>query len=369
MRYRRRSRVLSIALGVVMVGVTPPLAQTRQDAAPRGLAPPGEAPATPAPAIAADQMQRLGRRIETVTGLLQRFESDAKARGLASGWRQATVETLLRLPLDHLDRVDREIFTLEALAGAVPAPNRHARAALPSDADPHLLGDRSRDLVYTPTVPCRFIDTRTLGGKIDGVRAFSFDLSGATYGGSASCGNQFANAPAKDIGALAMNVTLVDTSAGAPGFVAVKPLPQSPTVSLVNWYERGPDVQAANLAIVTLAQPSQPGVDFVVQTSGPVHIVVDIFGAFVTPFATTLDTEHVIQSQVVPASPGDGGAQATCSPGYRLTGGGCYSDQYGMLLSTSGVTTDQHVFCTVRNTSGIDVVLFARAICARIPGR
>lgn len=43
------------------------------------------------------------------------------------------------------------------------------------------------DLVYKPISPCRFIDTRSVGGPINGTRSFNLNLTGATYGGQAAC--------------------------------------------------------------------------------------------------------------------------------------------------------------------------------------
>lgn len=371
MRYHRRSVVLFALIAGVALGFAQPLAHTQAGDASQAPARLDGDGGRHASTISPDQIERLEVRIEAITRLLDRFESDARARGLASGWRQAAADTLLRLPLDALQRAEREAFSLDALSSVRATPGPTSDSVSAADGDPNLLGDRSKDLVYTPTTPCRFIDTRTFGTKINGVSAFDADVSGSTYGGSPACNLAFTNGPAKNVGALAMNVTLVDTSAApAPGFVAVKPSAQSPTVSLLNWHEQGAHVQVANLAIVTLAQPDIDLADFVIQTSGPVHIIVDIFGAFVTPFKTTLETTHVINSAVIRKdSAGTAGAQ--CPSLYRLTGGGCYSDQFGNYLSAidTGGDGSTGVFCQARNTSGIDVVLFARAICARIPGR
>jgi hypothetical protein len=86
-----------------------------------------------------------------------------------------------------------------------------------------------------------------------------------------------------------MNVTIVDPST-SPGFLAIKPTAAAPTTSLINWYEAGPAVQAANQGIVTIDQDVPTAAEFVIVASGPVHVIVDIFGAFIAPQWGTIAT-------------------------------------------------------------------------------
>ncbi len=243
-----------------------------------------------------EQLEDVDARIAAATALVDRFGRDAKARGLASSWRQATLERLLPLSLEGLHRVAQQAPSLDALAAA----------AMEAADDPSYVGNRASDLVYTPIAPCRFIDTRNAGGKIVGVRAFDVDKPGSSYGGAGACDPvsllNIATRNSAFIAALAMNVTLVDTStAGAPGVVAIKPTAAAPTSSLLNWSQQGPDVQVANQGVVSLDSNSLgQDEEFVIQTSGAVHIIVDLFGAFILPQATPLDTVHLFSSIVVP---------------------------------------------------------------------
>lgn len=306
-------------------------------------------------------------RVAAATALIDRFERDAKAEGRAEGWRQATLESLLPLSLEALHRVAQQAFSLDALAAAT----REAAG----DAD--LLGQGNRDLVFTPIVPCRFIDTRQAGGKIAGVRGFDIDNPGSAYGGAGACDPAailgLLPRNSDQIAALAMNVTLVDTStAGAPGVVAIKPTAMAPASSLLNWHQQGVGVQVANQGVVSLDQGGGSGdVDeFVIQTSGPVHVVVDLFGAFIRPQATALETIHLFNSILVPNLAATGVESPVCPAGYRLTGGGCFTTHYGHLLSISYPGGgDNRWACRAHNTTGVDSELYARAICARIPGR
>lgn len=337
-----------VAAGVIALLVTPVAAQK---------------PMREEPKISHKQMERLEARIATATAIVRRLEREAKPRGLASGWRQATLETLLPLSLEGLRQVEQQAFNLDALASATKG----------AAEDPQALGDTNKDLVYTPITPCRFIDTRNAGGKINGVRGFDVDLTGSTYGGVAACDptSLFGKVPADAIGALAMNVTLFDTStASTPGFVAVKPAAASPTTSLLNWYDRGPVVQVANQGIVSLYQANSGSDDFVIQTSDAVHIIVDIFGAFIMPQATALQTQHPFESVVVANLAAGELESPVCPAGYALTGGGCFTDTFGHYLSlTYPGGGDNRWACRSHNLSGIDSVLFVRAICSRTPGR
>ena len=107
------------------------------------------------------QVDNAAARIAAANAIVSRFESDAKASGRGAGWRQATFETLLPLSLEALRRVEQEAFSIDALSSAVH------RAA----EDPSLIGDPTRDLTYTPIVPCRYIDTRNVAGRLNGVRS------------------------------------------------------------------------------------------------------------------------------------------------------------------------------------------------------
>jgi len=138
------------------------------------------------------------------------------------------------------------------------------------------LGDFGTDLVYRPITPCRYIDTRNVGGPIVGMRDFALINTGATYGGSGAC-NPVATAPSGStafIAAININVTIIGPGT-APGFIGARPAGGSNTTSLVNWYEGGPTVQAANAAVVSTGNGGQ--IEFF---GSPVNIVVDVMGIF-----------------------------------------------------------------------------------------
>lgn len=350
---RRLIGPLSVALALVLATTVLDAQRGPQrspDAGNRGRA-------AQSPGITAQQLESTQARIEIARGIVARLQSQAKALGRAGSWSQSTLEMLLALPLGALQRVERDAFTVDALPALV------AEAA----EDPQLIGDPNQDLLYFPITPCRFADTRGVGGRIDGFRAYDLAFTGATYGGDGACNlPSLFGVPQNQFGALAMNVTLVDPTA-APGFVAAKPTAASPTTSLLNWYQVGPTVQAANQGIVTMDQ-SGAGPEFVIQTSAPVHIVLDVFGAFLSPHATALD---VVSVTTVWSTVGSGtfSVVATCPAGYTVTGGGFFRNPGtpGAVDATQASRDGNGFRCggqTSTTESG-----YCEAICGRVPGR
>ncbi len=262
----------------------------------------------------AAQLQNMHERIALAGEVVDRLEADAKRRGFADGWRRASLESLLSLNLAALRQVHQRSFTAEALPGVIAEVGD----------DPTLLGNPNKDLTYIPITPCRYIDTRNVGGPIAATtRTYDIDNNGSLYGGAAACNPTaiFGVANADQVAAIAMNVTIV-SPAVAPGFVAIKPTAASPVTSLVNWYEAGASVQVANQGIVTLLQDAAVPDEFVIQTSASVQVIVDVFGAFAPPQATDLNTW-------VNLTPRDLGANEiyevyspTCPAGMSVTSGG-----------------------------------------------
>ena len=165
-------------------------------------------------ALSSQQRVHLEARIAKAHAIVGRIAGDAKRRGAGPGWRQATLESLLPLSLDALEQLEQRVLTADTLP----------RAVMEVREDPNLLGDPNTDLIYRPINPCRFIDTRSVGGKVDGVVGYDLAANGAIYGGTAACAPKtvFGVASEDQIAAIAMNVTIVDPSA-APGFLTVKP--------------------------------------------------------------------------------------------------------------------------------------------------
>jgi hypothetical protein len=318
----------------------------------------------PASILRPEHLASVRERTSLAFAIIERVAQEAKARGLQPGWRQSMLEALLPLGEHRLRRVEQEARTLQLLSAAIAA----------SADEPATLGDGMSDFTFTPVTPCRYVDTRNAAGKISGVRTYRIDQTGAPYGGSGACDlvTRFGMAVTHPLplAALAMNVTVVDTSsAGAPGFLAVKPSTSAPTTSLLNWYDAGVGVQVANQAVVAVDQFSGGGSHFAIETSGAVHVIVDIFGGFIAPQATAIQTTHV-STPLIPVNVNDDSDIATpsCPSGYSLIGGGCFTDNVSHYLLRSA-PFGQAWSCASQNSAPSPSFVRATAVCGRIPGR
>jgi hypothetical protein len=151
-----------------------------------------------------------------------------------------------------------------------------AAAKSPADLQPSLLGDFSRDNVYTAVTPCRIIDTRVVGGQFGGNVTRLYDVDGSNLsgqGGSPSgCG-----IPQGVAASVAMTITVTGTT--GPGYITAWGLGTQPLSSVLN-YTAGETT--ANTTIV----PVVPGAgnDFsIYSSSGNPHVVVDVVGYFAAP--------------------------------------------------------------------------------------
>jgi hypothetical protein len=139
------------------------------------------------------------------------------------------------------------------------------------------LGDIGADLTYTPSTPCRIVDTRNAGGVLapNNTRTFrGFDAASfADQGGSATtCG-----IPA-GVAALVMNVYAVNPT--NLGFIKLWPSgTPEPDVSTVNY--EPPTVAIATGTILPVTPGSANA--FHARSPAQVHMVVDVVGYFRSP--------------------------------------------------------------------------------------
>jgi hypothetical protein len=121
----------------------------------------------------------------------------------------------------------------------------------PGGLETSRLGDSQTDLVYTPVIPCRIIDTRLAGGVLPAGTTRHFRVAGADYsdqGGSATgCGVPYGPTTAAVVNFVAVTPAgqgnLQVTSFGAPMRLA----------SIVNY---SPGVTIANGLVVAICDPS-----------------------------------------------------------------------------------------------------------------
>lgn len=310
-----------------------------------------------APGITLEQRQLLDEKLSMIRQIMTALEPDMEAQGMGNDGRRWALEALARLPLHDLHEV-AVARTTAGLSSALARVDAHANRKL---------GQTFTELVYIPITPCRYIDTRNVGGPISGTRAYDLDQSGTSYGGSAACNPVSTVSTAGYIGAIAANVTIVAPPL-APGFIGARPAGDTNTTSLVNWYEGGPNVQAANAGLIPTRQFG--GTDEFELFGGPAQVVVDVFGVFAAPTATALDCVWTSTGSTAIAA----GASATvqsphCQTGYVIPGGSCETPgSFAARLSGARPAGDSW-WCDYTNQSGASLSPAAAARCCRIPGR
>ncbi|MEP6678664.1 MAG: hypothetical protein ABJB78_05155 [Betaproteobacteria bacterium] len=338
--------------------------------------------ATALPAISAAQLEEVHQRWSLAQQIVARLAPDAARMQLAPEWRQATMTLLLANSSTRLAMIAK---TGGGYSQVIAGANDRTAATT------KLLGDAGDDLVFKPFTPCRYMDTRSVGGKISGIRTFDLANNGASYGGSAGCDPKaLAGVTSEDaIGAIAFNIAYVDTSSGAPGFLTVRPAGSTQLTAMLNWYVAAAGAQDSNAAISGINQAGPNEIEIL--SSGGVHVIMDLLGVFITPHATALDCTTVANPPGSSAT-GDVAAGtsaifgAACGAGYTITGGGCtYFTPAGgtpaasdnkVILNRSHRPFDtvNQVFlnawtCHWTNNDAITWRVQTRAVCCRTPGR
>jgi hypothetical protein len=306
------------------------------------------------------QRAEIQARMEAANAVLGRLEHDPSTKGLSSGWRSDAINVLM--PMSSADikalATNSGWSSLQQLRGAAKSLRE-----MPQRAQPKLLGDLSGDLVFYPITPCRNADTRFGGGPITGgtARTFNADLGGS-QGGSAGC----YVVPAVDAAAWAMNITVINMN--NLGFVAVRSVGSSNTTATANY--TGPGQQVNNFVIVA-NNYTGGGAEWEVFAATTVDVVIDLYGYFLPPFKTALDCTTVFTQADFLAGQSGGVTSPTCPAGYTQTGGACYWQGTGSILTDVGplVSMFSGYFCYGTNTEASTRFLRATAYCCRTPGR
>jgi hypothetical protein len=314
--------------------------------------------------ITPEQRTRLAQKLAHIEAVMRAVDLDRQAAATAET-RQWMRETLYRLSLEQVESVPA-VANVQSVTAAI------GRAA---KARGKLLGDNAHDLVYQPWAPCRYIDTRNVGGKISGVQTYDTSANGATYGGSVSCNpiTLAGVATEDDIAAFTLNITLVDTStAASPGFATMRPAGSANLTALVNWTVSSAGFQLGNAATVGTNQSPATGAEIEILTSGPVHAIVDLSGAFTSPVATPLQCALGTQTLTAALAPGATFTlfANTCPAGYRMVGNACAGtgDFFNIQLSGSGLTNTAQSYCQGKYVGATSTVVTNTPYCCRIPG-
>jgi hypothetical protein len=225
------------------------------------------------------QLARLAEKAELIRQIFKAAQTDLRGGQVSPERQRWLLESLYQMPIEQV----RTIGTPGTFIATV-----NAMSYTKSIVKPKFLGDTDQDLVYKPFIPCRYIDTRNVGGKVlpppAPPRGFDIMQPGTAYGGAAGCDPlTLTGVDENSVGGLAMNVAIFDTSAAAPpGFLGARPAGSTNLTSLMNWDVSSPFWQDSNYAIITMDQTPLAN-EFEFFTSSAVHVIVDLFGAFLAP--------------------------------------------------------------------------------------
>jgi hypothetical protein len=325
--------------------------------------------------ISPEQLARVTEKAELIRQIFKAAQRDIQGRQIRSEAQRWLLESLYQMPLEQIRRMGTKgTFqqTVEAMTLSQTQTKPQGRASIQA------FGDTNQDLVFKPFIPCRYIDTRNVGGKVlpppSAPRGFDISQSGTAYGGSGACAPlTLTGVDENSIGALAMNVAIFDTSAAAPpGFLGARPAGSTNLTSLLNWDVSSPFWQDSNYGIITMDQTPLAN-EFEFFTSSDVHVIVDLFGAFIAPNATALDcvTLYNGSATLVLANSEACANPPSCPATYTVTSplfskGGATND--GLVVSQMNLNLPGLQVCG-RSTLGVSASFTAGVQCCRVPGR
>lgn len=253
--------------------------------------------------------------------------------------------------------------------------DRMARSA-DHGAGTKALGSLAADLVYTPILPCRIVDTRVVGAPFvvpvrD--RGEGRDTDAANPGGNfltQGGSNTDCGIPANPA-ALALSVTGLNNT--STGYLRVYP-----------W--NGTSAQGSPVPLNTLNTTTTNDMivptfqggssELKVYSTANTHYAIFVTGYFMAPTASPQDCKVSSTTGVVPAS---ASAYTTppvqCPAGYRPTGGDCAWSSDSLLkkggapypLQSGQVPTGW--VCLFKNNAAASLAYEIYAVCCRNPGR
>ena len=319
--------------------------------------------------ISSEQRARFAEKAELIQQVFKATQTDMRGRHVSPESQRWLLESLYQMPLEQI----RSMGTSPTFSGTVKAMTQTKSKMVAK-----VFGDTNQDLVFKPFVPCRYIDTRNVvEGKVQPPpappRGFDISQSGTAYGGSGACNPlTLTGVDENSIGGLAMNVAIFDTSASnQPGFMGVRPAGSTNLTSLMNWVLSGPFVQDSNYAIIPMDQTPLAN-EFEMFTSSDVHVIVDLFGAFIAPNATALDcvTLYNASATSVPAGTEACANPPACPATYEVTASlfdKSFAANDGLVVSQMNLNVPGLQVCG-RATLGA-ASFKAGAQCCRVPGR
>lgn len=303
-------------------------------------------------------------RAELARGIVEQWGPyvERKYKIDADDWAARMEPTFKKAEIQNVENAaSAQSFDAMTLA-LMGSPSPSARG----NVSPKALGNAGTDLVYTPIVPCRVVDTRLSEGRLAARQTRSYKATTTTdfvtQGGAASnCGIP--------LNASVVVAKVTATRVQLPGYLTIYPSNESQPLAAALNYE--PNEDTGNEVHVKLCRPGCVE-QFSVFTYEAVDVVVDINGYFMEPEATALDCTVATQSGNLDLLASLQTRQVQCPSGYTATGGGC-GGPLGIAVSNSKPSVSggrpSGWQCDLVGSLLSVVAYEVNATCCRTPGR
>jgi hypothetical protein len=357
---KMKSKLTQLALSLTLALAAGSATAAGNDLAHPLAAGPGVA-ATQAAKFTPAQLAEMQARVDLANTIVKNVAADAVGKDAPESWRVGLLSSLYNAPSASLRNIAASATTLDqAHALAATAVTQAHTAASQAKA----LGSTTSDLTYVPKTPCRFIDTRVVGGAITTPRDFDTFNFGPTYGGAAGC-----TLPGSGELAFMANVTIV-VPAGSPGYIGIRPYGNTTVTSFINWEASG-TTGLANAGVVTTAINGSSHYAFNIFEGGgnSPQVILDYFGYFqpATPTALTLTTGTGDTFSVPANFSAYHYTTATCPSGYTAVSTYCWNQDNTNIYST-GHGLNGGAWCGWKNVSSTTAYNVSQNVfCAQVP--
>jgi hypothetical protein len=324
----------------------------------------------PARKLNSKQAEEMHARIELADTILRHVEADANQKGASSDWRIGLLSSLYATKSQDLQVIASTATTLDAAHGMAASAHRHASS---SGDVPKSLGSATDNLVFTPVTPCRYIDTRNVGGPITTPRDFDTVISGPTYGGASGC-----SIPATAATDIAVNVTVV-VPAGTAGYIGLRPYGSTALTSFINWPAEGTPGLANAGIIGTAFNAADSSNEFEAFAGGgnSPQMIMDYFGYFGAAASPALTPNCYVAAQrtfTTSNTPAYEEFSNVCTQsGYLPAAPYCFATPPSQTdAPQSGffgnINNPNGVYCQFNNTGGQSKTIVIGALCCSTAG-
>jgi hypothetical protein len=355
---KMKSKLTQLALSLALALAAGSATAAADSAQPLGAGP--DAAPSHAAKFTPAQLAEIQARVDLANTIVKNVEADAAAKGATDTWRMGLLSSLYNTPSASLHNIAASATTVDqahALASTARAQAQQSSGSQAKD----LLGGSASGLVYTPKTPCRFIDTRNVGGAITSTpRLFDTEFFNGEYGGTVGC-----TLPSIGQPGFVANVTIV-VPPGPAGFIGIRPRGNTVVTSFINWESTG-TTGLANAGVITTALVSGNYWFEVFEGGGnSPQFILDYFGYFSVAQESALALDCI---DTASATHSVAAGQTTffdtpaCPSGYTAVSAYCFA-------GTSTVQSDGQgwFFCAWTNFGGSAQNITEQSHCCRTPG-